>query len=155
MVLQTLVGAGMGVAVVAGGATAVGGNDTFSSWDPIEVLAFGVLAVASYGVGCAAGATLVGNVGDATGSFGESLKWAELGILAGIPLGGVGGILLSPIGATLGFNSSLRYKTPTSTVSDGSSSSTGHEPVRESLLLGAGSRLGSIALRIKLLRVRF
>lgn len=66
----------------------------------------------AYPIGSAIGVYLVGNIGDETGSFGATLRGSIIGGALGLLAFGVGVLPGAPIGATIGFNSSRRYKTP-------------------------------------------
>ncbi|OYD16275.1 hypothetical protein CH333_03795 [candidate division WOR-3 bacterium JGI_Cruoil_03_44_89] len=114
-------GAGLGL---------VGLHGNIYTGDEIPSLGFmGMVVTASVGYifGSAIGVYLVGNIGDETGSPGATLGGSSLGLAAGMLGYWVIGPVIdgerdfldfavfligSPIGATIGFNMTRRYKTP-------------------------------------------
>ena len=79
---------------------------------------FWIAVTTAYSLGSAIGVYIVGNIGDKTGSFIATLGGSMLGGLAGfaaayaVPFGVLLLPLGPPIGATIGFNKTLRYKSP-------------------------------------------
>lgn len=73
-------------------------------------------------IGTAAGVSVIGNTGEVKGKFGKALMGALLGELVAILIAAAGEeggwalasfLVLPPLGSTLFFNSSLKYRNPT------------------------------------------
>ncbi len=107
-----------GILALAGGYIGAALNDG-GGWDDIAGALVGIII--AYPVGNAAGASLVGNYGNESGSFWAGLGGSAVGMALALGLTGMLDnsdlmpyflVTLPPAGAVLGFNLTRRYKTP-------------------------------------------
>ncbi len=106
----------VGIAVAA--YTSQTGNSS-NGWDNIAYALLG--GIIGYPIGCATGASLVGNFGNEQGNFWASLGMSAGGLLLGIGLASIvdsGDVtpyligIMPPVGAVLGHNLTRGYDTP-------------------------------------------
>ena len=104
--------AGLGLGTLTGGIGTLMGINICD--DPSSFISDCVIYsfVITYSIGSATGVYLIGNIGDETGSFVVTLCSSLIGGALGFLAGGAPVLLCAPIGATIGFNTTRRYKTP-------------------------------------------
>ena len=109
--VEILGGFGAGTLIGIGGALI--GYQDMDDHEMLSVAPVGPILgfVIAYPIGATIGVYLVGNTGNETGSFVATLGGGILGGALGLFLGyGIGMIPCAPIGATIGFNATRRYK---------------------------------------------
>mgnify|MGYP006289347149 CR=1 FL=1 len=113
---EFVTGVGSGI-IIGGGSGFLGYSIAMANGAPVEfgsIAYFGLGFIIGYPIGNTIGVYLIGNIGDETGDFWNTLFGSIIGSVGGVFLRMSGStflpyMILAPLGATIGFNLSRRY----------------------------------------------